>query len=434
MGWRRCRRCDLMMTSEIQSGFLGFLRRRFGLPSVLLIVFGLVGGVCAQDADGEKKPPKEGEAAEEAKPEQPKFAELPVDEGAKQQQREAEGCRKAGKFEPGKKQVFDTYYQTFALPRWTQPATLSKLPDFRKELRVNLAQAKSGEVHDYLNSMALEFMKKLLDAKYHPAVRVNAVLMIGDLNATEQTTSADAKPLPEALKSLREIAEDPKQEEALRVAAMVGIQRHVAAGVEPEVKKSLTDAMLKQLAVEIPEGPAGVGLNWLHGQAIDVLGRLGSLGENNAVYAAVLDSLSNRKRRLSFSTRCMAAESLGRLNFNGAKVDVNDVLTRLGQFIVKTCEEELRLAKDGDKSFSRRRLPQCLRAVRIAVEGEDAGAKDRCLKALAGDAKKEHVANLSMIMEAKMELFIDRRDRLDGERLTVTVEELRDAVNDWLKE
>src|SRR5208337_282243 len=148
---------------------------------------------------------------------------------------------------------------------------IAKLADLRKELRNNLQKAKSGEVHDDLNAMALEYMRKLATGNYHPAVQLNAVLMIGDLNKEDVTGTGNPKPLPEALKSLIAVVQDAKNSDAIRAAALVGILRHAAAGITDEdAKTTLTTTILKLGSeTDPPDGGSAVGHDWICGQALE---------------------------------------------------------------------------------------------------------------------------------------------------------------------
>ena len=49
------------------------------------------------------------------------------------------------------------------------------------------------------SASSLDFLKKLVVGDYHPAVKINAMLAIGELNRVEQSGRDAAVPLPEAL-------------------------------------------------------------------------------------------------------------------------------------------------------------------------------------------------------------------------------------------
>ena len=199
-------------------------------------------------------------------------------------------------------------------------------------------------------------MQKLAAGKYHPAVRVNAMLMIGELNRVEQPPT----PLPEALAVMIAAVQSSKLSDAVRATAMVGIKRHVAAGIADEdVRKTLTAALLKVAADGLPTGTARDGREWILRQAIDILGRLGSVGENNAVFTLLSKTLSDSK--LPLKTRTAAADALGRLSYSGATgINPADVAAMLGQLAIDACTEELRQAKNSDDPISRPRLMERL--------------------------------------------------------------------------
>ena len=148
------------------------------------------GSVFAQGGNADENPAGAGVAAG-------LYGEDPVDQTQKNKIKDIGPTLNTGKFDNDQqKNDFDTYYKTYALPRWTQLSTLNNLRDYHKELFSNLSRAKSGEVHDYLNKLVLDYMGKIAKSdKYHPAVRINAMLTIGDLNSVDSTLPAQNIPL-----------------------------------------------------------------------------------------------------------------------------------------------------------------------------------------------------------------------------------------------
>ena len=136
--------------------------------------------------------------------------------------------------------------------------------------------------------------------------------------------------MPEALKVLLAAVENGKLPDAVRAAAMVGILRHAEAGIRDEdARRSLTAAMLRLTAEDPPTGPAAPGREWILAQAVETLGLLGSVGEDDAVYKAMLKTVDDGKLRLC--TRSIAAESLGQLNYAGAAgIDPSEAAATLG--------------------------------------------------------------------------------------------------------
>ena len=177
-------------------------------------------------------------------------------------------------------------------------------------------------------------------AKFHPAVRVNAMLMIGELNAVEPLGGKPPEPLPEARTLLMKNAEDPKQIEAVKVAAVVGILRHLTLGAidETEQQKQLDPLMLKLLKSPLPEGQSAEGHAWLQTLAGQVLSRSGSVGAGGEVAVALAALVGDKKAPLDF--RCLAARELGRLKYaNGPYV--GDCAVALGRLARDSAAAEI---------------------------------------------------------------------------------------------
>jgi hypothetical protein len=357
----------------------------------------------------------EAEPAEEAAPPEKNYEELPVDENLKKDSLKVNPILMAGKFGPGEKELFDQYYEKYFLARWTQVKNIANLPAWRKELRTSHLGKKSAatEVHDHLSALVLEFMKKLAGGAYHPAVQVNAMLMIGELNSAEQ---------PQALEVLIAAVQNTKSPDGVRAAAMVGIQRCVAAKLsDAEARRSLSAAVLHVAADDLPPGANRAGREWILGQSLETLGLLGSVGENNAVFTTILKTVSDAK--LSLRTRNIAAESLGRLNYSGAAgIDAAETAAALGQFVIDVCAEELRRAKDTGYPVSRRRMQQCLDAVLAALEKVGPLASTPSQQAFLGDLKTN---------TEKMSDQIGKWH--EGDNLEAPIGQLQSNLEAWLK-
>ena len=335
---------------------------------------------------------------EPADPEEPgptqEYKELPVDDskdGPKKNVSKVAPILTAGKFGDGEKEMFDEYYQNYFLPRWSLVKNIGTLPKERKDLRNQLARRSVGGsavVHDRLNELVLDSMKTLVVGDFHPAVRINAMLMIGDLNRVESVGSEKAVPLPEAFKILLAAVENPKLSDALRAEAMVGILRHANASIQDDDVQPLTAAMLRLATADLPTGPSASGCAWIRAQAIETLGALGSVGNNNAVFDAMLKTVADDK--LPFFTRSAAADSLGQLNYSSATgIRPVETATTLGQYAIDVCDEELRLVKKPVTLVWRRQVLQRLAAILSALSGakDASGAEDANHKGIASLAK-----------------------------------------------
>jgi hypothetical protein len=381
----------------------------------------------------DKDEPLEIEADEPPPPTQ-KYEKLPVDDKLRTNSHTIDAILRAGKFGSGEQATFDDYYEKFFLAQWTDPKNVTNLPRLLKDMRTSHLgkKAAASDVHDHLNKLVLDFMKKVALGPYHPASQINAMLMIGNLNAVEQQPSTPTPtPLPEALTVMTEAATDAKVADAVRVAALVGIQRHVAAKIaDQEVRKKLTGSLLEIAKDDLPDGAQRAGREWLLAQALETLGNLGSPGEGNAVFKAMGKAMADQKLR--FSTRCIAAEAMGRLNYaNAAGINAVQTAAAVGQFALDTCGDVSQLLKDGDPPVSRRRLKQGVSSALLAIVG-DGDAEHKGIISLAKEPEQqEYVAGLQKALTKATEFLDDKKN--DDEKLDDPLEKLQGELESLLK-
>jgi len=115
---------------------------------------------------------------------------------------------------PEDRALFEAYYKQYELKRWTVVADRANVAGYRSQLQIALRNfARKDEVHQALSALVLDFMTKLAadysPKDFHPSSRVNAMLMIGELN--EKEGPGPAKPLPAALPVLTRTVSDPAQ-------------------------------------------------------------------------------------------------------------------------------------------------------------------------------------------------------------------------------
>ena len=432
-----------MVTAETQLDGGNSVQQMLSLLGALLVG---IGGLCVafpdvawcQDADPEsapaaaESPAGDAEGADAAEP-RDSYERLEVNETLKNKAA-INPILLASKFNnPPDRPAFDQYYKEYAFPRWTYPQNfvgVNAKTNVHANLRGDLRVAK-GEVHDHLVQMTFEFMNSLATGPYHPAAQINAILMIGELNSVESVGNEPPKPYPDTLPVLLAAMENDKASDALRAAAMVGVVRHVESKIDnADVRKSVTTAMLKQAAVEVASGPEGTGRNWIRGQTVHALGLLGAVGENNEVFNAILKSVGDNG--LSFSTRCLAADALGRLDYNGVEgIDIGAATAILGPFIVETCGDEIHLAKESERKVFRRRMKECLNVVTIALSG-DGNAAHKGIASLAKEEQATRLTELLKLMKTMVDANLDDKS-LEEDKLRKAAESFRGSVQEWLK-
>lgn len=253
--------------------------------------------------------------------------------------------------------TFDAWYTHYVFPMMTQVENLGQLSEMRLEFfKTSVQGAKAKELHDHLvQNLALPQMTAIATEDYHPAARCNAMLIIAGLNFQEGVTVGLAKtqpePLLQALKPMLDALEDPQQIDAVRVAALVGIQRHVEMDRMFPADRPLSSAAKREIGrvmldlVRAKQPPAGVkrspeGHAWIQRRGIEVLAALGEVGDNGEVLAAVTNILADEDAPISL--RCSAAGSLVRFNYSDpASVDAAGIARDLAKLATMACTNEV---------------------------------------------------------------------------------------------
>jgi hypothetical protein len=189
------------------------------------------------------------------------------------------------------KPQFDFYYARMYFPEFTSTTdeALKKLPVERQKLFANhLEDCASPTVHKYLVETIFTQMKDIVRDNYHPACRYNAMLIISGLNSVDAiTVGADKKtpePLIEALPFILEEYTKADNSDAIRMAALLGMVRHLEwdnfrgpiDAPTPAIVPQTRDAIVKELlalalATQPPAGREAAGHEWFRRRAIEGL-------------------------------------------------------------------------------------------------------------------------------------------------------------------
>ncbi len=324
----------------------------------MLLVIGLLGAAIrlatAQDATTKAAAP--GAAAVPAKPpakapvkpapaaQAPaaapavKYKSLPVDDSQKKRRNDIAKMLRAGAFQAGEDKAFDAYHTTYAFARWTQPENYASISEYRRELRSELATGRSGAVYDRLVSLTMDFMTKAVnDPGYHPAVRVNAMLTIGELDVSIPAPGSRdlPQPLPAALDFILAVLKDPNQIDAVRIAALQGLVRHASfpmANAQTRDQQVVPRLVQLASAKDPPPGRTKPGHAWMRALAIDALGALRLPGANGQTVKLLVGIVGETDAPLS--TRLAAVRALGRIDYKGlTAVKPDDVVVPVAQFL-----------------------------------------------------------------------------------------------------
>lgn len=259
------------------------------------------------------------------------------------------------------KAAFDFYYNKILLPSFTQTheSSLSSLPDERQKLfRDHLEKsAPNQDVHRYLVDLIYDAMVPVVQDNYHPAVRYNAMLIISGLNDTDSVRVGAVKLTPEpmvrALPFIYEQFKKPENSDAIRVAALLGLVRHLewdnfrgpVESPTPAINPATRAAILKDLLAlarqkDPPEGRSVEGHEWFRRRAIDGLTQA-SYYRVDAEIAAALDAILKDDSE-SIAMRCAAATAVGKIAYQApVKLDPTPTAKELGYLALLACHKEL---------------------------------------------------------------------------------------------
>lgn len=201
--------------------------------------------------------------------------------------------------------------------------------------------------------LTLKVAKVLTQGNFHPAVRYNAVLMLGELDRQLATNTTPPVPLPDATAALLEVIEQDtfgKDEvpvpESVKLGALIGLERHTRYGIDPQYADRLTQDMLKVIADrEAPEDIDQDVHDWLRGTAARVLVNHYAKNPTPAIQAALTAMIADDK--MGLDDRCLVVGSLSNVAYpKSGDVGGNAEVQAVGHLTLDVIAEGAELARD----------------------------------------------------------------------------------------
>lgn len=345
------------------------------------------------------------------------FLTLPYDEGLKKEYKTVFAVLGVGKVSPDQEQSFVSYYGRYSMGRWTIPANYTSLPKFRNDLRKDLQKAKIGDAHTRLNDLIFQGMSKVATGNYHPVVRVNAMLMIGELNSEDPARETPV-PYHQAVPAFLQVIDDPQQLDAVKAAALVGLVRHVRLGLRDDVRDSVGASMLNLAKAASAPGRTPEGHAWMRGEASEILGVLRSIGNANTVANALGQIAGDPTAPMT--VRRAAARALGKLNYQIAvSLNGSALAAAVARFTI-TAAETAQAETEQGKTTPCRRFKGCVIAAAEGINGLAESLKDPAQEKYAASVR-ESIAKLNKVCERG-------DDRAILQQAAVTTAELRKLV------
>ncbi|MBN2473475.1 MAG: hypothetical protein JXB62_02615 [Pirellulales bacterium] len=289
--------------------------------------------------------------------------------------------------------TLDEHFTKYVLAEWSQPENIDNLTVYRNKLRNSLKSVRSDAVRTHLNALILAFMKDRAEKNYHPAVRINALLMIGELNsAYGGGRDQPDTPYAEAFPVLVGEFVSPTQTDAVKVASLVGILRHLrdGGGTAPGDRNTLATEAYQLVTSKTAPGRSAAGHAWMRALAAEALGELKVAGNNGSVITALAQMAA--EQGIPFSARCAAAEALAKFNLRGAAgLDASSLTSALGRLAADACAAEKKAP-----SPSARRLKVCLHCAAAGL-------------AAVAPLDSASVAKVQAVLKPLLDTFEDRR-------------------------
>ncbi len=250
---------------------------------------------------------------------------------------------------------FDRHFTSLSFPSMTQTDddSLSKLGTRRDELLKTIQDvANDSPVRKHLTEeLTIPYFSKIAaDGGYHPAVRLNAILIIGDLNRREGSRNIEpALPMETALKILVNAANTADTPNYLKIGALSGILRH--ATIDGQMQSPAMDNALRQqcvdLAVSLIDSTAPTESNslsdeqyWIRRQAVQILGAFRTPGTDGKAVVALRKILDDPTTPLLLAAD--AVEAYGNMVFTSAEqANVANAVKSIGSIVSRYLKADI---------------------------------------------------------------------------------------------
>ena len=193
------------------------------------------------------------------------------------------------------------FLTNMALPQLGLPANSGSIERVRRRMREMLcgdAASDPKAVDAALQTIAESMVAAARNDREKPVVRINALLLVGELKGK------DGKPWPSAAAPLAAAAADPKLPLPLRIVAAQGLDRHVeAAG--PAAGPTMGPVLVKLLA-SLTQVTDRAAADWLTARGLAMIADLGTAAPPEAAPLA-LAILEDASRPTTIRARAAAA-------------------------------------------------------------------------------------------------------------------------------
>jgi hypothetical protein len=232
---------------------------------------------------------------------------------------------------------FTWYYQSMTGKSPAQLATLGKL---RQDLFRQFLNIPNGSpaAREHVAGLTIKAMTAFAKQNFHPAVRYNAALVLGQLDNAPTGTGANAAapvPMPASTAALVDLLEGGQKNPAaipssVTVGALVALERQTRLGVDPQYADRISKAALAvATAAERPEDVSTPVFDWMRSLAARVLANQSATGVTPPVHTALVKLIADKK--MGLDDRCAVAEAITTGMYQEAQgVNLDEAAAALG--------------------------------------------------------------------------------------------------------
>ncbi|MEE2844458.1 MAG: hypothetical protein VX761_08100 [Planctomycetota bacterium] len=246
-------------------------------------------------------------------------------------------------------QLLTGWYQNYHFALMTQATSMGDIDLQRLEFIKELTMiCTDNSIHSHVvDQIAIPQMTAFLQENYHPVVKYNAMLIIGQLNSQVIITNEGRSvpvPLPAALTFMVDAIKSGTETDAILLASWIGVLRHVRLNrlnqniAGSDIITIAGEAMKLLNQVTPPANRSAGGQVWLQRRAIDVLAMIGQ--DDQKILPKILSVIQDEKAAMSL--RLTAARALKYFNYSpSTQVPVETTSNALGTLIVRICRNEI---------------------------------------------------------------------------------------------
>ncbi|RCS46080.1 hypothetical protein DTL42_16460 [Bremerella cremea] len=265
-------------------------------------------------------------------------------------------------------QLIRRFFGEAYLKSWTKRSNWQHAGANRQEFlkRYYGPQNSQRDARRLVNEIMLRYMQEYVKPEYHPVLRYNAALLIGDLRSQDMDAFSQTPEVPYApsLPVLLSLIEDKQQSDAVKVAAWVGLLEQCElhgvnlGNIPPEEKNRILTLVINTLKQEeASEGQSEDAHIWIRKRAIDLASVIGNAGRDGTL-AAALDSIILNPN-LPIEMRCSAIAAKGNLAFDDETANKMDVVrqsTDIGKIALEAVADDVTWFDESLKEYQKKML------------------------------------------------------------------------------